>query len=321
MVVIYKELNKDIWTGRIDSLEEVDSYRVHQVIKEKHVDRLPEVKKGLSVGLIGFECDEGVRRNKGRIGAAKGPNEIRKRLSSLPFYLAIDQVVDVGNVTCLEHKMEEAQQVLGTCVSKMLDERYVPIILGGGHETFYGHYLGVRQFIPSNATLGIINIDAHFDLRDEAIPSSGTMFRQVLQQDQYAGYLCLGIQPFGNTRSLFQTADEYGCTYLTEEEVQNSTHTFQVIDKFASEFDYLILTLCMDAIKAAEAPGVSAPSPFGLDAKLVRSLIRYIAGKERLLSFDISETNPVLDENGKTTKLAAYYIAEFMQGLTKREEI
>ncbi|NBJ69877.1 formimidoylglutamase [Roseburia sp. 1XD42-34] len=318
---MYKELNKDIWTGRIDSLEEVNSYRMHQVIKEKHVDLLPEVEKGLSVGLIGFECDEGVRRNKGRIGAAKGPSEIRKRLSSLPFHLTIDQVVDVGNVTCLEHKMEEAQQVLGTCVSKMLNERYVPIILGGGHETFYGHYLGVRQFIPSNATLGIINIDAHFDLRDEAIPSSGTMFRQVLQLDQHAGYLCLGIQPFGNTRSLFQTADEYGCTYLTEEEVQNSAHTFQVIDKFAGEFDYLILTLCMDAIKAAEAPGVSAPSPFGLDAKLVRNLIRYIAGKERLQSFDISETNPVLDENGKTTKLAAYYIAEFMQGLTIREEI
>ena len=65
-----------------------------------------------------------------------------------------------------------------------------PIIFGGGHETAYGHYLGVRKYIGEDASLGIINIDAHFDLRpyDEQ-PSSGTMFKQILEHDKIVAIL------------------------------------------------------------------------------------------------------------------------------------
>ena len=84
-----------------------------------------------------------------------------------------------------------------------------PIILGGGHETAYGHYLGVRNYIGKEAKLGIINIDAHFDLRPyNEQPSSGTMFRQILEQDENSSYLVLGIQRYGNTQALFDKADE-----------------------------------------------------------------------------------------------------------------
>lgn len=204
---------------------------------------------------------------------------------------------------------------LGKHIGALFDAALTPIILGGGHETLYGHYLGVRKYLGSESKLGIINIDAHFDMRDDALPSSGTMFRQIMETDTNAGYLCLGIQKFGNTQKLFDNADHYGCQYLLQNEVE--TQSFQriqeKIDGFIKNYDYIMLTLCSDSIMASDAPGVSAPSPLGLDPKTVKRLLTYIAANEKTISFDISEVNPSVDENGKTVKLAAYLVAEVMK--------
>ncbi|MBM7599260.1 formiminoglutamase [Virgibacillus halotolerans] len=268
--------------------------------------------------LIGFESDEGVKRNNGRIGAASAPNEVRKQLAKIPYNLDRDtRIIDIGNVACEHDKLEKAQQELGEQVAKLLHHSCTPIIIGGGHETLYGHYLGVRKFIGSGASLGIINIDAHFDMRESEISSSGTMFKQILDEDQQAGYLCLGIQQFGNTKALFNIAETYGCQYIMEESLTFEYATKKVIDEFADKYDYVLLTLCTDSINSSAAPGVSAPSPFGLDPKLVRSLLGYIVAKENVTSFDISEVNPLLDEDDKTTRLAAYLIAEVMKSFRR----
>jgi len=55
---------------------------------------------------------------------------------------------------------------------------------------------------------------------------------------------------------------------------------------------------------------VGAPSPLGLDPKIVRALLRYIVLQNNITSFDISDVNPLLDENGKTVRLAAHLVAD-----------
>lgn len=310
--------DKELWSGRIDSEVNPDSFRLHQTVTFKETDAL--TKNENAFGIIGFESDEGVRRNNGRVGAALAPNKIKQLLSKLPDNRQKDTaIIDVGNVVCENGKLEEAQTELGDHITKILNSSSKPIIIGGGHETLYGHYLGVRKFIGPDASLGLINIDAHFDMRDSDRPSSGTMFKQILDQDKHAGYLCLGVQQFGNTKALFDVADNYGCTYIKEENLTGDHSTMQVIDQFATKYDYLLLTICTDSITSSAAPGVSAPSPFGLDPKLVRTLIRYIVPKQNLLSFDISEVNPLVDESDKTTTLAAHLLAEVM-GNSPRED-
>lgn len=310
--------DKELWSGRIDSEVNPDSFRLHQTVTFKETDAL--TKNENAFGIIGFESDEGVRRNNGRVGAALAPNKIKQLLSKLPDNRQKDTaIIDVGNVVCENGKLEEAQTELGDHITKILNSSSKPIIIGGGHETLYGHYLGVRKFIGPDASLGLINIDAHFDMRDSDRPSSGTMFKQILDQDKHAGYLCLGVQQLGNTKALFDVADNYGCTYIKEENLTGDHSTMQVIDQFATKYDYLLLTICTDSITSSAAPGVSAPSPFGLDPKLVRTLIRYIVPKQNLLSFDISEVNPLVDESDKTTTLAAHLLAEVM-GNSPRED-
>ncbi|MDQ7861899.1 arginase family protein [Peribacillus frigoritolerans] len=87
---------------------------------------------------------------------------------------------------------------------------------------------------------------------------------------------------------------------------------------FINQHDYIILTLCMDVINASEAPGVSAPSSFGLSGKMVRQLIRKITSHTKTISFDICEVNPSLDCDNRTVKLAANLINEVFMCVERR---
>lgn len=307
---MYIQPSVDSWNGRVDSEDDPLTFRFHQKVRLSSLSSLKISKEvDNAFGLIGFECDAGVKRNQGRTGAAKAPDEIRCALASLPWHLSLHgEVFDVGNIRCEGDFMEKAQANLGEAVALLFRNQVTPIIVGGGHETFYGHYLGVRKWIGAAPRLGIINIDAHFDMRSYyEKPSSGTMFKQILDDDQNCSYFCIGIQQQGNTKALFKTAKQYQVEFIEEDDVsiRDIHHTLRKINTFIESNDYIILTLCMDVIGIVYAPGVSAPSPFGLDPKTVRTLIRHIVSKKKTLSFDISEVNPALDENKKTVSLAA----------------
>src|SRR6476661_6994598 len=84
--------------------------------------------------ILGFGSDEGVRRNKGRIGAAAAPGAIRTALGPLAFHL--DRAVhDAGDVTVRDESLEAGQARAGLAISRLLDAGQLPVVLGGGHET------------------------------------------------------------------------------------------------------------------------------------------------------------------------------------------
>lgn len=310
-------MSESVWTGRIDDVVDRTAFRYHQVVEMLDVSEAKD-----ACAIVGFECEEGVRRNKGRLGAAQAPNALRGELAKLPWRFSENRrLIDVGNIVCAGENLETAQQQLGDAVNTLLSNGSTPVILGGGHETLYGHYLGVREFLGIDASLGIVNIDAHFDLRpyDEQT-SSGTMFRQILEQDKHTGYFVAGIQRYGNTQELFDRADVLGVTYVHEDEMIAGQlgELMNSLDAFMDQHDAVLLTLCTDVVNAAFAPGVSAPSPFGLEPTIVREIIRKVAAHEKTRSFDICEVNPSLDENGRTVKLGAHFVNEAIAGFMRK---
>ncbi|MBO0586786.1 formimidoylglutamase [Sporosarcina sp. E16_8] len=312
MKQLLTRVDTHIWSGRTDHIENRTSFRYHQVVEVIELEDLPSSPD--TCAIIGFESEEGVRRNKGQLGAAQAPDALRSELAKLPWKFPVSKrLVDVGNIQYMGTDLEKAQQQLGDTIAKALEKKMTPIILGGGHETAYGHYLGIRKSIGEDASLGIINIDAHFDLRSyDEQPSSGTMFKQILEHDEQSSYFVVGIQRYGNTQELFETADRLGVKYEYEENMHigNMDKLTVALEQFINQHDFVFLTLCTDVLNAAFAPGVSAPSPFGLDPSVVRSIIRTVTSHEKTLSFDISEVNPLLDENNRTVKLGAYLINE-----------
>ena len=89
------------------------------------------------------------------------------------------------------------------------------------------------------------------------------------------------------------------------------------VDAFTENHDAIILTLCMDVLEASAAPGVSASSPFGLDPKVVRSIIRKVVGNSKTLSFDIAEVIYMLHPDGRTVKLGAAFVNEAIMAFHK----
>lgn len=302
---MYKKTDSNVWQGRIDHDQDPAYFRYHQIVQFD----TPANQK--SIGLIGFVCDEGVRRNHGRVGAKDAPVALRKQLASLPWCkdTTTRSLLDFGDVVCEGHELEQAQQELGDKVSEILDNGKA-IILGGGHETLYGQYLGVRKAVGADASIGLLNIDAHFDMRSyDEHTSSGTMFKQILDEDSNAHYFVCGIQQYGNTTALFNVADQYDVQYFLDEQLESDTFT-KALNDFMDAHDVLLVTLCMDVLNAAEAPGVSAPSPFGLSALQVRHILRQMVSHKKTVSFSICEVNPLLDVNNQTAKLGAYFINE-----------
>ncbi|WP_342600613.1 formimidoylglutamase [Psychrobacillus sp. FSL H8-0483] len=302
---MYKKTDSKVWQGRIDHDTDHSYFRYHQTVQ-----LATKTMPGM-VGLIGFVCDEGVRRNNGRVGAKDAPLALRKQLSTLPWRndVHVNSLIDLGDIICEGHELEQAQRELGDKVSDILTNGKA-IVLGGGHETLYGQYLGVRKAVGPDSSIGLLNIDAHFDMRSyDKQTSSGTMFKQILDEDPNAHYFVCGIQQYGNTTALFDTAAQYDVQYFLDEQLDSSQFTKDLHD-FMNAHDVLLVTLCMDVINAAEAPGVSAPSPFGLSALKVRDILRQMVSHKNTVSFSICEVNPSLDVNNQTAKLGAYFINE-----------
>lgn len=326
---MYQAPDKKFWKGRTDHEDGQTGLRWHQLIKEVKLTQDVHLSGQLqNIAFLGFCCDEGVRRNKGRLGAQQGPDSLRMAMANLPvhFDTGYTALFDAGNIICPNRNLETAQELLGQKVAHLLEYGFFPLLMGGGHEIAYGHYLGIHQHLKNyqDANFGILNIDAHFDLRAYARnSSSGTPFRQIADlrrnHNKNFHYFCLGIQKMSNTRALFATAKQYNTRFLTAEEIRESRleAVKKELDEWLENKDWFYLTLDLDAICAANAPGVSAPTAFGLDPYVVLEIIRHLLASGKMLSMDIAELAPPLDQDGRTAKLAAAYFFEVVQELSK----
>ncbi|HEY4650827.1 MAG TPA: formimidoylglutamase [Pontibacter sp.] len=319
---MYKPTAPGTWKGRVDAHDGEEGKRWHQGIKLLSLSEETEPAHAeQAIAFLGFCCDEGVRRNQGREGAVDGPGALRQAMASFAWHLEDDvQLFDAGDVYCTNHNLEEAQKQLGKKVNTLLSNTYKTIVLGGGHETAYGHFLGIQQALPEGQQLGIINFDAHFDLRSyEQQPSSGTPFLQIADDLAVANvdfnYLCLGIQQSGNTQKLFNTAENYGVNYVFAPAMQvyNYEQLREKLQQFIALVDVVYVTIDMDVFAAAYAPGVSAPAALGIHPDIVLILLQEIISSGKLLTLDIVELNPKLDIDNRTAKLGASLLYHVVQ--------
>ena len=319
-LVCYQPPASGSWQGRVDG-EEPGLLRWHQVVQPVDLSRnpLPSLAAGQKgIAFLGFASDEGVRRNKGRTGAAEGPAALRKACSNFPLHFSGHLLADAGTITCGDGRLEMSQEALASSVNHILEAGYLPVVFGGGHEVAYGHEKGIRNFFRGQQT-GIINFDAHFDIRepDGNGPSSGTGFWQIAQERQAANipfhYLALGIQQNSNTPKLFQAAENFGADHLPASLFQQKYHDqlTGAIQAFIRRTDRIYLTTCLDVFAAPYAPGVSATAYNGLvpDA-LFLDCFRTVLRSGKLAGTDIAELNPSLDQDQRTAKLAASLVFE-----------
>lgn len=300
-----------LWRGRRDG---PGANRFHELVKCTDIKEKVEASGKTIIGILGFACDEGIRRNQGRQGAAKGPGSFRQALANIALHDIANKIFyDFGDIACTDGNMEAAQGILAEAVAALLKQGVRLTVIGGGHEVSWGHYQGIETAFPKRK-LAVVNIDAHFDMRpipQGGFGSSGTSFLQIanrhIEQGFEVDYTCIGIQRTGNTEALFATAAKHQVKVITAEEIylEGSSKAPKLLETVISNADHIYLSICLDVFAAPFAPGVSSPQPLGLQPWQVIPLIQQIAMSGKLVSFDIAELSPPFDQDEITANLAA----------------
>jgi len=309
------------WSGRVDAMDGERGRRWHQVVRPVQSADRP------GVALLGFASDAGVSRNHGRPGAAAGPRALRRALANLAWHGSDDaRLYDAGDVACDDDALEVAQSAYADRLAALLSAGHFVLGLGGGHEIAWAAHQGVERALgddPRFERLGIVNFDAHLDLRrPEALGrgTSGTPFLQIAEARAAAGqpfrYLCIGASEAANTPALLQRAAALGTELVFDLDV-GSPDVETRLRQFIADSSAVYVTFCLDVLPPAVAPGVSAPSGLGVAlhraVALLREVLRCCGPRGRggkLLLADVAEFNPRLDSDGRTARTAARIVYE-----------
>ncbi len=279
----------------------------------QHVRALPtfDVCGAHDVVLIGVPDDRGVAINRGRVGAAAGPKAFREAFYRLTLgpnrELAKCTIWDAGDVM-IGATNRETHETLAEIVQQCCACGALPIVIGGGHDNTYG---GIKGAV-AHARAGIVNIDAHLDLRpnepDGGI-GSGTPLRRVLDDELIAGEQLIewGFQPHTCSAAHLEFAKQRGVRLWSwPERGPDVVRLFaQFLQDLRHRWGRTAISLDLDAIVASAAPGVSAPSTFGFTPQEVLAFLQLAGAESSLCYLDVMELNPSCDVDGRTTRLAA----------------
>jgi len=291
----------------------------------------PEELDIADVVILGVPTDEGIRRNGGRPGASAAPSAIREWLGTLTPYagpqfkqhLDTLRIVDVGDIphSDLETMHAHASEV----VKQFIAAKKIVIALGGGHDITYPLASGFKQ--GANSDIGIVNIDAHLDVREKknGRHHSGSSFRLLLEEGIVAGHQFaeIGIQSFVTAREHFEWVVRQGARILTFEDATTAhlPHAFEECEFAISHGDPefpAYLSFDVDCVRASDAPGVSAPAPIGFLAEEAYELATAAGLSKNVRMLDIVEVSPPHDIDSRTSRLAARMIAAFLAGVANR---
>jgi formiminoglutamase len=157
----------------------------------------------------------------------------------------------------------------------------------------------------------ILNFDAHFDLRQSRPASSGTPFDQIACDCAARGipfdYVCFGVSDLANTAALFERASELGVRYVLDADMQESqlAKRLDELERMIDAVDDIYLTIDLDVLPGAAAPGVSAPAVLGVPLSVVEAMVRRVRASGKLRAADLAELNPAFDQDRRTALAAA----------------
>jgi formiminoglutamase len=276
------------------------------------------------VAIVGFPCDIGIGRNRGRRGAAEAPAEIRRYLYRLTpdcnggeaSVSLLRRTVDLGDLVLEGLDLEEAQERLGIVIAPLLGTGIRVVVLGGGHETTYGHFLGWVGSGPAREDfrLSVLNWDAHADVRPtiQGRGHSGSPFRQMVEHP-WGGrvhYHAAGLLDHCNAAEHVRWVAERGAVF------PRSGLSLPGIELIYRRLDPpLLVSFDLDAVDQAWAPGVSAPSPGGLTIAEWLAAAWWAGRRPETGSIDVVELSPRLDRDGQTARLAALTVWKYLSGL------
>jgi len=240
-------------------------------------------------------------------GCRFGPDAIRDAFNNIEIFqpefgvdLEVEAISDLGNT---RHTVVAAEmlQMVKNVTSELKKQDKQIIILGGEHLITLGSF----TCFPKDT--GYVVFDAHYDLRDQYADiklSHAAYLRRIVEKRGSENIVHVGARAFVKEELAF--LKEHNIATVSDKEIRNGEGT-KLLKDITSTFDSLYLSIDLDVLDPAFAPGVGNPEAVGISSRELYDLVTILQNK-KIVAADIVELNPTYD-NGSTASMAAKMIS------------
>ena len=228
------------------------------------------------------------------------------------------RLVDLGDADPLYSDLEHLDASVAHLIGATLAAGAVPVSLGGDHSVTLPAIKGLAPaFAPGGPLAGrrleIVQIDAHLDYMDDVAGfprSNSSPIRRVTELAFVGGVTCIGLRGLRTNTGAWDAALARGHRLVRMSDIR-AGGLGTALDTLPEGSD-VYLTLDIDGLDPAVAPGTSSPDADGLSYVEVREIVRAVAAHNRVVALDLVEVNPYLDPGDRTSLLAARLLLESM---------
>ena len=229
------------------------------------------------------------------------------------------RIRDRGNLPIEALTPAEAFDPLSDAALACTSQHALTLLLGGhnGVTRPAAHGLGVPL-----EEVGLITLDAHFDLRDtDEGPMNGNPIRCLLEDGLPGRNICqIGLAPYANSPAMHRIAQDAGIGVSTIADVRGFGIIRLIDDALArlSHVSAIMVDFDIDVIDRSQCPGAPGARPGGMPVDMFFAAARHLAAQEKVKLVDLTEFDPALDVSDITALTAGRWVCEILAGFTVR---
>lgn len=281
-------------------------------------------------GILGLSYDTSA--SLGWPGARYAPAQIRESLKWILnrirnnelFDTERNSIIDMSKLTIKDfgdtyisrYSHEKSIDEIKSQIDKLFQEGFTPILLGGDHSVTWPGILSLYDNTKGN--IGIIQMDAHLDLVDDSFVqgkySGSSEIRRAIEMDRISGsnVVQVGIRGY-NYAEHYHFIKDNDILVINPEAFYTSNVkqiAMQALEKAAKGTDHIYLTVDIDVLDSAFAPGSGANEPGGINTYQLCAFVKELAPYVDVI--DIVEVNPLTDYRNMTSTVAAKLLFDFI---------
>ncbi|MDZ4278897.1 MAG: agmatinase [Dehalococcoidia bacterium] len=283
------------------------------------------------VAIVGAPTDTAVTHRPGaRFGprAIRAASNLRRGIHHLGLGvqpMKVLRVFDYGDADVVPGDIERTNEAIRRKVREVADAGAIPIVLGGDHSITYPSAGAVADAL-GHGRIGIVHFDAHADTAEDSwgvLLSHGTPMRRLIESGAVPGraFVQVGLRGYWPPPQVFDWMREQGMRWHTIHDIQSrgfDAVLSEAIGQALEGPERIYLSVDIDVLDPAHAPGTGTPEPGGLTARELLRAVREVALRTELAGVDVVEVSPPYDPAGITAEAAHRVVLEVLSALAVR---
>lgn len=282
------------------------------------------------VAVVGAPFDLGTTN---RPGARFGPRALRTNAyNSGTYHLGYGleifdyvEVVDTGDVFCPHGQVDASLANIRSAVSNIARHGIIPFTIGGDHTVTWPAATAVAE-VHGFGNVGMVHFDAHADTANQIdgnLASHGTPMRRLIESGAIPGrnFVQVGLRSYWPGQDVWEWMAAEGMRWHLMDEIWErgfKAVLADAVDEALDGPDKLYISIDIDSIDPAYAPGTGTPEPGGIVALDLMHAVRQLAERFDIVGMDIVEVSPVYDHADNTVNVANRLFMECLAGLAAK---